>query len=277
VKQTLYTILSVVVWAALLAYVIFAARLCGREKYAIVVDRVEIGIEDEQRVKVITREMVEQWLEEGGFRFEGPVDDVNTEEVRAALAAKPFVRDVRVYTDMRGVVNIDLAQRRPVARFNTADGYNFYFTDDGWVIPIPRGSAMYVPVVTGSFRMPFDRGYFGKMDESLVSEEKNNTADYTFLVNLINFVKLTAEDSFWNAQIVQIVVSQKGEGGRRREPEVEIVPRAGSFVVGLGTLVDVREKLDRLLLFYRNVLPWEGWDNYRYVNLKYRGQVVCTK
>lgn len=277
-KKTLFTILSIAVWVALLVYLVFAVRMCRREKAGIVVERVEIRVKDSQQVRVVSEAMVGKWIEEAGFELEQrEVMDVNTEHIRAAIAQKPFVKDVRVYSDMRGVIHVDLTQRKPIARFNTANGYNFYLSDDGWILPIPQGSAVHVPVVTGNFRMPFERGYFGSLADSLASDEKNRAQDYAFMLKLINFVRLTEEDSFWNSQIVQIVVSQKGAEGRWKEPEVEFVPRVGNFVVGLGTLVDVGRKLEKLMLFYHNVLPYEGWDSYRYVNLKYGGQIVCTK
>ena len=277
-KKTLFTILSIAVWVALLVYLVFAVRLCHREQAEILVDRVAIKIKDADKVRVVSESMVEGWMSEAGFEpAQQEIMEVNTEEIRAVLAAQPFVKDVRVYTDMRGVVHVDVTQRRPIARFNTANGYNFYFSDDNWIIPIPTGSAMRVPIVTGNFHMPFEQSYFGPLDETLIGEEKNKAQNYAFMLNLINFVKLTEEDSFWNSEIVQIVVSQKGSAERWKEPEIEFVPRMGNFIVGLGTLVDVPEKLEKLMLFYRNVLPYEGWDNYEYVNLKYAGQVVCTR
>ena len=104
--------------------------------------------------------------------------------------------------------------------------------------------------------------------------------NYLFFTKLINFVRLIRGDSFWNAQIVQIDVSTPARGAGQvhwQEPEVEIVPRVGRHVVLLGTLDEVEQKLDRLMLFYRRVLDYEGWETYRTVNLKYRNQVVCTK
>lgn len=277
-RKFLYTVLNIALWCAIAAYLVFAAGLGRKEKAGLYVQRLEVNIRDEQKVNVVSAEMVGTWLKEAGVDLLNTgMSNVNTEEIRRIVMEKPFVKDVRVFTDMGGTVYVELSQRRPAARFNTADGYDFYLSDDDWILPVPYGSAMHVPVVTGSFRMPFERGYFGSLDESLNNEEKKERQDYAFMLNLINFVKNTAKDNFWSSQIVQIVVTQKGSSGRWKEPEIEIVPRVGDFVVGLGTLVEVQRKLDRLMLFYRNVLPYEGWDNYSYVNLKYDGQVVCTR
>lgn len=277
-KRLLFTILSVAVWCAIAAYFIFASGLSGRRKSELSVEKVEVRIRDAQKVNVVSENMVLAWLQEAGYDFTNVgLSDLNTDEMRRLVAGKPFVKDVRVYSDMRGIVTVEVSQRRPIARFATANGYNFYYSDDNWVLPVPSGSAMHVPVVTGNFRMPFERGFYGSLDDSQDETQKKESNEYAFLLNLINFVKSVAEDGFWGAQVVQVVVSQKGGAERWHEPEVEIVPRVGNFVVGLGTLVDIPKKLDRLMLFYHNVLPYEGWGNYRYINLKYSGQVVCTK
>ncbi len=277
-KKLFYIILSVAVWVAIAVYFVFASNLSGKEKAGLVVQKVEIKIRDAGKVNVVSVGMVERWLKEAGHDFlNASLADVNTERVRETVAAKPFVKDVRVFSDMRGILHVELSQRRPIARFSMSNGYNFYYTDDDCILPIPAGSAMHVPVITGSFRMPFERGFFGRLEDSLDERQKKEAREYIFLSNLINFVKITAEDNFWGPQIVQIAVSQKDAAGRWCEPEVEIVPRVGNFVAGLGTLVDFEKKLDKLMLFYRNVLPYEGWGNYRYIDLKYDGQVVCTK
>ena len=96
---------------------------------------------------------------------------------------------------------------------------------------------------------------------------------YEDFLKLINFVSCIEEDSFWRAEIVQIVVSTMSSG----DPEIELVPRAGDHTVLLGSLDDVDEKLERLLSFYENGLRNIGWESFRTISVKYKGQVVCTK
>lgn len=63
---------------------------------------------------------------------------------------------------MDGRLNVELTQRRPVVRFNTQNGYNFYVTDDGYVLPQQRYFVVYVPVVTGYVPFPFKPDYVGR-------------------------------------------------------------------------------------------------------------------
>jgi microsomal dipeptidase-like Zn-dependent dipeptidase len=96
---------------------------------------------------------------------------------------------------------------------------------------------------------------------------------YEDFLKLINFVKYIEEDSFWRAEIVQIVASTMSSGDLR----LELIPRSGNHTVSFGTVDDVEEKLDKLLTFYENGLRNIGWDNFRRISVEYKGQVVCTK
>jgi len=39
----------------------------------------------------------------------------------------------------------------------------------------------------------------------------------------------------------------------------------------------VKDKFTRLKIFFKEGLPYEGWDKYSEINLIYNGQVVCRK
>ena len=39
----------------------------------------------------------------------------------------------------------------------------------------------------------------------------------------------------------------------------------------------MKEKLEKLKVFYKEGLTKVGWDKYSVINLKYKGQVVCER
>jgi cell division protein FtsQ len=43
------------------------------------------------------------------------------------------------------------------------------------------------------------------------------------------------------------------------------------------TSEEVRDKFNRLKVFYKEAMPFEGWNKYTEISLKYEGQVVCRK
>lgn len=88
---------------------------------------------------------------------------------------------------------------------------------------------------------------------------------------LINFVDIIQHNDFWRSEIVQIVA----HGGGERELEIELIPRSGRYTILFGRADDIERKLSDLDAFYRKVLTNVGWDRYRTISVKYRGQVVC--
>ena len=104
-------------------------------------------------------------------------------------------------------------------------------------------------------------------------KQKKLQKRYEDFLKLINFVKYIENDSFWRAEIVQIVASTMSSG----DLTLELIPRTGNHTVRLGTLDDVEQKLSNLLSFYENGLRNIGWDSFRTISVEYRGQVVCTK
>lgn len=108
------------------------------------------------------------------------------------------------------------------------------------------------------------------------TKQKKLLKRYEDFLKLINFVKYIEEDSFWSAEIVQIVASTMSNGGL----ELELIPRTGTHRVLFGEVGStelVEDKLDRLLLFYQNGLKTLGWDRFSTISVKYKGQVVCAE
>ncbi len=104
-------------------------------------------------------------------------------------------------------------------------------------------------------------------------KQKKLQKRYEDFLKLINFVKYIEQDSFWRAEIVQIVASTMSSGDLR----LELIPRSGSHTISFGTVDNVEAKLDKLLSFYENGLRNIGWDSFRRISVEYKGQVVCTK
>ncbi len=224
----------------------------------------------------ITPGMVRAWFaREKKEIFQQEITQVNPLEVDAFIRRRGFVRDVRVYTTLDGVLHIELTQRRPIARVSSVNGYNFYITEDNYILPTQRHEVVYVPVITGMVYPPFERDYVGTLPQTAHEGEKKVSKNYVFFSNLINFVKFVREDDFWNSFIVQIDLQGENDGSTY-DPQVRIVPRVGNQVILLGSLENYPEKLERLMRFYRNGMAYESWDRYRYIDVRYAGQVVCT-
>ena len=221
-KRPLVITLNVLSWTAILVYLLLSSRYTRERKQQRPCREVRVVVLDSAERGFITPAMVRGWFASEKIPLVGrELSSINTLELERFVRRRGYVRSARVYASIDGVLTIEIAQRKPVMRFNTDDGYNFYVTDDGYVLPQQRQFSSYVPIVTGRFELPFPQ----------------------------------TED----------------------EPQVEIVPRAGDQVIALGGIDAYEQKLDKLMSFYRKAVLYEGWDRYRYVNLKYKDQIVCVK
>ena len=59
-----------------------------------------------------------------------------------------------------------------------------------------------------------------------------------------------------------------------------MIPVVGKQRIVFGkasSVKEVEDKFQRLKVFYQEAMPYEGWNKYKEISLKYEGQVVCRK
>lgn len=157
--------LVVVVWSIAVGYIVCASVLASRHRAEQTIERVEISILDSTAGgQLVTSRKVREWILRSGIATIGtPIDEADAAGIRRTIARNGFVDEVDVYVTYSGVMHVDVSQRRPMMRLLT-DGYDAYVTEDGFIFAAPEASALYVPVVTGSYRPivpPTYEGYIG--------------------------------------------------------------------------------------------------------------------
>lgn len=349
-------------WLLIGGLLLWGVHLSRQHHASLRISRVEIHILDStSHGQLVTRKMVEQWISSSKIPLQGELlNQVDLTGLEQTIARNGFVDRVRSSVDLDGVLHIDIRQREPLFRLLT-DGYDHYVTADGYLFRAPRSSALYVPIVTGSYRPPFQPHYEGPIDELLFNEQQQWAArlaeietekyplyrrerknseyhretrrmfikqrllesdehfekrveelralkrqrrrhyryelqqiekgidridqklqveidrqkklakNYQDFKNLTTFVGEIAQSAFWRSEMVQIMASKAHSGAL----EVAFVPRSGSFVVELGELEGVEERLSNVERFFEEVLPREGWERYHTINAKYDGRVIC--
>lgn len=83
---------------------------------------------------------------------------------------------------------------------------------------------------------------------------------------IINFIYA---DSFWNAQIAQVNITNTGK--------FELVPAIGNHIILLGSTENLAEKLERLYTFYSKAWLQNGIDAYEAIDVRFDNQVVATR
>jgi cell division protein FtsQ len=183
-----------------------------------------------------------------------PVSRLDVESIEKSLEKDPFVSNADVYVDHTNNLNVKIEQREPMLRIMDVNGSNYYLDKNGNKMPPSNHFAARVIVGTGKIN-PYTPDF---------NELKNNTLRDVFRV-----AQTILADEFLAPFVQQIHVSNSGE--------LMLTPLVGDQIIILGSARRLEDKLERLKIFYREALPYEGWRKYRTINLKYTGQVVCKK
>jgi cell division protein FtsQ len=66
----------------------------------------------------------------------------------------------------------------------------------------------------------------------------------------------------------------------QKDGQFLLVPLVGEQIIEFGkaeTDKVVEEKFSKLKVFYKEAIPYEGWEKYKSISLKYDKQIVCAK
>ncbi len=158
-----YALLALM-WTAVAAYIVYAATSVRRVRKAKKVAGIAIEVVDStSQGHLVSAARVRSWIAQSNIRTKGvPIDRVDLTGLEQLIARNGFVDRVVANVNYDGIVEISISQRRPIVRL-IVDGMNGYATADGYVFDAPRASSLYVPVVTGSYKLPFPASYTGNV------------------------------------------------------------------------------------------------------------------
>ncbi|KGE15532.1 cell division protein FtsQ/DivIB [Sphingobacterium deserti] len=180
---------------------------------------------------------------------------IPVEQIEKALMELPYVSSAEIFVDMDGVLQVAVQQREVLLRVVNKVGREYYIDTKGAKVPVTLRYVPHVLVANGNIK----EGYQKALD----------TVETKLVKDLVSIVQHVKGDPLWSNQIVQLYVNDYGD--------IEIVPRVGTQQLVLGNASKLEEKLDRLVVFYKNILPRVGSDAYEKVNVKYDDQIICER
>lgn len=184
-----------------------------------------------------------------------PLNEIPVERIEQSLAKLPYVSAAEIHMDMDGVLQVTVQQREVVLRVINKSGQEYYIDTKGAKIPVTLKYVPHVLVASGNIA----EGYKKPLD----SVETQTVKD---LVQIVDYV---SKDEFWSNQIVQLYVNE--------QRDIEVVPRVGTQQLVIGNADNLEGKLNRIEVFYKNILPKVGVDAYERVNVKYDDQIICER
>jgi cell division protein FtsQ len=258
------SVLQILSFAAILAYLVIGLGFTSSKIAGTECNRIEINMKDSAQSGFFTRREIESRLLNGGKGLLGyPVNEINTREIEMKLLKSPYFKRADVYTNVNGVLSVDIVQRKPVVRIITRSQSSYYLDDEGFILPARGAYAPHVLVANGYFTEG------SELSRAIRLDSLQNIGAYKEWFDMLELSRFIRNDKFWNSQIVQVYYNRNGD--------FELIPRVGAHQIILGDMTDYVTKFEKLRIFYREGLNYQGWNQYERINLKYNHQIVCTK
>ena len=168
-------------WSAVVAYFVFATLLRVGNERERRVERIEVVVTDADQRSFITPEKVFSLLQNEGIDPIGKrVDSIDLAGINGAIKEYCFTADAKTYVDYSGKLTIKVSQRAPLMRVRNNEGYDFYLTRSGYVLPVESHATLNLPIVTGSLPLPFGKSFRGSLAEWFEGSEKKYRENYNF-------------------------------------------------------------------------------------------------
>ena len=178
----------------------------------------------------------------------------NVNIIEKNILANPFVKEIKLYQDLSNKLIVDLVQYQPIARLVSENKKDFYIDLHGNIFPTSTKFSERVLLIHTADNINFDL--------------KNiNSTDYgKKIFTMINYI---INDIFLSKIISEIDINYN--------KNIIIYPQVSKQKIIFGYPEQIDVKFDKLMLFYKKILPAKGWNTYKSVNLKFKNQIICDK
>ncbi|MCB0842015.1 MAG: hypothetical protein KDE26_01985 [Bacteroidetes bacterium] len=240
----LYPLIGIAVLAVLAMANTYQANLTVQD--------IKVQIHADEDYRLLNENMIEKILTEDDIReIRGvKMNTIQLEELEEILRANPTISEAEVYKTIQGNLNIEVVLRKPIARLINNEGEYLYMDAEGHKFPNTPLASSNVVLVRGDF------------DETIADTFTCNTIESALPV--LNYIH---KNEFWNGLISEVIIDQSGE--------LILNPQVGDLEIHFGYPERIEDKFQNLRDFYRQVIKEVGWDHYRTVNLKIRGQIIA--
>ncbi len=182
-----------------------------------------------------------------------PISFFNLRSLETELQKNIWVKKAQLFFDNNLMLQVTVLEREPVTRVFTSAGTTFYIDSSIAMLPLSEKFSARLPVFTN---FPSDKKVLAKADSALLRD--------------INKLSMALQgDPFSMAMTEQVDITA--------QRTFELVPKIGNTIIVFGDANNAAEKLNKLQLFYKEVMMKAGWDHYSKVYVQYDGQVVARR
>lgn len=216
---------------------------------------IDINITGVQNNFFIDKKDVLRVLEQtnGGILENKALHKIDIDAMENELRKNQWINEAQLYFDNNDILRVSIKEREPIARVFTLSGQSFYIDSSLTRLSLSDKFSPRLPVFTS---FPTDAIVWSNHDSTLIADVRT----------LSEFIAL---NPFWMAQIDQVDITSKRQ--------FDLIPKLGNVVIHFGDANDCKQKFDKLLCFYKQVLTKIGWNHYAAIDAQFKGQVVGVR
>jgi cell division protein FtsQ len=260
-------------WVKIVTFVIFLMGLfilifiVRQEDNQEVLAKPEILIQVQGESAFLTKNELMTRLQRGGFLPKGlSTEQLEPQKVESFIQKMSEVKSVKVFKDIGKKWNIDVVLRIPIARIFNSFDESYYLDAEGYKIATSNFHTARVLVFNGTIP---DRLNTENVTQIINNNSLKSIRKLDDMYRISNYV---CNDPLFHSLIGQVFVNELNE--------FVLIPLVGDQIIEFGMAnsdEEVKEKFEKLKIFYDQAIPFEGWNKYSVITIKYNGQIVCKK
>ncbi len=259
--------LKVSLWVVFAVIIYILMGMVKNAQQGSVVEKPNIIIHVNGENAFLTENELYTRLKRKGFIYNNQIyKNLKVNDLEKYLLSMSEIKSAKVFTKIGSKWTVEVEIRKPIARVFNKFGESFYLDDLGFTMAPSSLYTARVVVVTGDIS--------DRISSKSVSEIINNgfLKSNRKLDDLFRISHYVCNDQLLQALIGQI--------HRKTNGDFVLIPQVGGQKIIFGTAhtdQEVSEKFRKLKVFYKEAIPYEGWNKYDEISLKYDKQIVCKK
>ena len=142
------------------------------------------------------------------------------DHLEQVLLSHPAIKDVQVFSNHKGVIDILIEQKKAIIRIKTAND-DYYLDESGEKMTVSSDFVPKLLIASGNVK---SRHYAG----------------------IYKFMQVVHRVKFWQSQITQLYFEDE---------DIFLIPRVGSQRISIGSFKNIEGKLANLYQFYKVIAP----------------------
>lgn len=259
--------LKIISWVSFGVFVVSIMFLALRTENQKKIENPKISIHIEGENAFLTKSELMERLKFRKLIFANQgVHTLNIRKIETAISSMAEVKKVSVYKNIGKNWFLKVELRKPIARIFNVFQQSFYIDEDGFSINRSNLHTARVLIVSGFIYDKFSRK---SATEIINNDSLKSIRKIDEIYRISNYV---CNDTLLSKLIGQVYLKKNGD--------FVLIPLVGDQKIVFGSAnsdTEVEEKFNRLRIFYYEAIPYEGWNKYDEISVKYEGQIVCRK